>query len=347
MFAEHTGTRRSEINGADSFLWSPAGHSISIHLACRVIESINRLIAEASGEIGGLLLGRAEGHEVWIEDLETVSCTAENAPWRLSIPEQVALKKKIARHNMQDGDRHVVGFYRARTQQGLKLTDDDCALCAGCFSDPRNVFLLIQSKTPDSNRGAFFFWEGNAITRDASYLEFPFKPERAEAATKPFALPPFSSIPDPPRRRLLVPGLVMAAVGIAAIGVASHFSAAAVPPPPRPLSPALGLSASEKSDLVSVRWDRNSRIVAEARHGKLSIRNGTFEKSIDVDAQELRNGSVVYARLPAEGEIRLEIFNGKTSVSEVLHLAGKSEPVATATPVRHHRSRRSRHRRRS
>ncbi len=98
--------------------------------------------------------------------------------------------------------------------------------------------------------------------------------------------------------------------------------------------PTLGMALSEQSNLVSVRWNKQSPVIAKADRATLSIQNGKFERSIDIDGDQLHNGSLVYGRLPAEATIKLEVFTSpKTSVSEVMHLAGVPA-VASAPPVR-------------
>ena len=141
-----------------------------------------------------------------------------------------------------------------------------------------------------------------------------------------------SNAPVQSRRTSLA--LLGAAVAIAVTGagfMARQWVAVAAPKVDA-APPVLGLALSEQSNLVSVRWDRQSPIIAKADRATVSIQNGKFERSIDIDRDQLHNGSLMYGRLPAEATIKLEVFTSrKTSVSEVMHLAGL--PIVASAPL--------------
>ena len=76
----------------------------------------------------------------------------------------------------------MVGFYRSHTRDELYTTRRISTLAHRYFGDPENVFLIVKPFTDAPLRGRLFFWEDGEISRDSSYLLFPFQRRESRAA---------------------------------------------------------------------------------------------------------------------------------------------------------------------
>ena len=82
---------------------------------------------------------------------------------------------------------------------------------------------------------------------------------------------------------------------------------------PRPLSRSdpykLSLSATPSGNDLELKWDRQAPLVRRAQKGILSIEDGAYRKSIDLDPERLQGSSeVVYRHASNQVRIRLEVF---------------------------------------
>jgi hypothetical protein len=66
--------------------------------------------------------------------------------------------------------------------------------------------------------------------------------------------------------------------------------------PPEEKSDAFGLalSVTKSGDNLYVKWNREAPAIRAAERGVLIIEDGTFAKTLELDATQLQNGSVVY-----------------------------------------------------
>ena len=79
----------------------------------------------------------------------------------------------------------------------------------------------------------------------------------------------------------------------------------------------LSLTVVKASDSLNVTWDRQAAAVRTAGHGVLYIKDGDFNKSLNLDATELQVGSVVYRKPSSWVTFKLEVFpRDRTIVSE-------------------------------
>lgn len=69
----------------------------------------------------------------------------------------------------------------------------------------------------------------------------------------------------------------------------------------------LSLTAQLESGKVVIRWDRRSAAVQNARGGTLRIQDGDFIKTVNLDAKQLQNGSVIYMTADSRVSFRLEV----------------------------------------
>ena len=73
----------------------------------------------------------------------------------------------------------------------------------------------------------------------------------------------------------------------------------------------LSLSATPAGNDLEVRWDRQSSLIQKAHRGVLTIEDGNFQKSIELDPERLQGSSeVVYRRSTNHVRFRFEVFLG-------------------------------------
>ncbi len=102
------------------------------------------------------------------------------------------------------------------------------------------------------------------------------------------------------------------------LGVLLGFQAAlSFHTPPSPINSGtftLGLNTLVKGDHLHIQWDRESPAVRWASHGKLTIQDGQYVKSVDLDTGALLNGSVIYPPVTPNVNLRLEVATPSGSV---------------------------------
>ena len=67
-----------------------------------------------------------------------------------------------------------MGYFRVQRSGDLRLNLTDLALAKAAFSNPHDVFLIIQSVEAGAATASFFFWDGDQMYGDFPFLEFPF-----------------------------------------------------------------------------------------------------------------------------------------------------------------------------
>jgi hypothetical protein len=96
------------------------------------------------------------------------------------------------------------------------------------------------------------------------------------------------------------------------LGVALGFQAALTMGPKTVanggLDYSLGLTVSREGQSLSVRWDRDSAAVKSAQKGVLEIEEGGINKPYDLDAAQLRNGSILFANASKTVRFRLTVY---------------------------------------
>lgn len=173
------------------------------------------------------------------------------------------------------------------------------------------------------------------------------------ADTPPAATLPLASDPPPePERPVPVPRFALAApprlrqfkwklaagiaAGIVAFGaleyqVFDHFRR----PAAVQANFAPSLSVEPSGGYLQVYWNRNAPAVLKAERGVLSITDGGFQKELNLDESQLRTGAVVYAPRGNEVNFRLDLLDGRTTVSESLRFVSGTPivPAAQASAV--------------
>ena len=89
---------------------------------------------------------------------------------------------------------------------------------------------------------------------------------------------------------------------------------------------ALSLSVSRSGDSLHLKWDQNAPAIRNATRGVLTISDGAYGRTIELDANQLRVGSVLYRRVSDAVTFRLDVYP-KDRV-----IVGESLDYKTGTP---------------
>lgn len=99
---------------------------------------------------------------------------------------------------------------------------------------------------------------------------------------------------------------------------------------------ALGLRLTRNGHNIHVRWDRSSPAIRAARRGVLTITDGSINKSVDLDATTLQNGSVIYRHLSDTLSFRLEAYPAENaSVAESIQASMNRIPAEMPSRPEH------------
>ena len=337
------------MDGPERVVWEVAGKPVAVRLHPEMVGRLTIAVREGFKalprrglETGGILLGTR--HEagrqtvVEIDDFEAVECEHAAGPsYLLSDLDRTRLEATIAAHR-GGGKTSVVGFYRSHTRSGFAITLEDQYVYDSYFGKASDVFLLIKSNDGGPPTGGFLIREGGKIRSATPYAEFPLllnlsAPPASAAAVA--VLPASDPIPVPaptPRRRWNVRVPVWAAgagaaafsVGLA-FGVWAHVPRAALAPGDSPLD----LSVSDTGHGLRLSWNRRR---PGADHARLHIQDGKSERTIELDAAQLREGSLVYWPSTNDVNFRMQwLAPGVTAAESVRAIRGAPEPVREAS----------------
>ena len=114
--------------------------------------------------------------------------------------------------------------------------------------------------------------------------------------------------------------------------------------PPDPLSATsdassatlLGLRVERRTTDWRLRWNRDAAV--NATRGRLTITDGALHKQLDLDANELRNGSIVYSPKTDDVVLRLEMESGESTaplIESVRLVGGAAPPLHQQKETKH------------
>ena len=90
-----------------------------------------------------------------------------------------------------------------------------------------------------------------------------------------------------------------------------------IEPAQKPNNPSpLGLRVQREGKDWRVNWDRNAPVLSGAKRARLSITDGIFHKTMDLNPTDLHSGIVTYTPVSDDVVLRMEIFN-EDSAAEV------------------------------
>jgi protein TonB len=200
---------------------------------------------------------------------------------------------------------------------------------------------VIQSTGFGPFNATFFFRGGDNKMAELAFMEFPLdaallaaderrRIERSQQAMQdrpvagPTEVPSVSA--DPRERRgglsrtvawALLAFLILAAIFVgmrlfreksAGIWSATKSPPAAVPAsPPSSPHPSMGLHANRENGDLELTWNRESASIASATSGAISIQDGDALRIIPLDSAQVRGGSLLYAPLTGQIQMRLAV----------------------------------------
>ncbi len=139
-------------------------------------------------------------------------------------------------------------------------------------------------------------------------------------------LPAYTALSESPQRRRRGWVWIPFSFTFLALGLLLGFQSALTfyphPPALEASEYSLGLSATTRNDNVLVRWNRESPVIRAAEHGRLNIKDGSYNKLVELDSGALQTGSVMYPPVSANVTLEFQIsLKGSTTVVERLDWA--------------------------
>jgi hypothetical protein len=290
-------------------------------------------IPKRGAETGGLLLGTIQPGSpaiVRIEDFDPVPCHYRRGPSYLFTEDDSAAFEQAFERSKPDPSRsmYAVGYFRGHTRDGLSLAHEDVALLDQFFPGPAHVALLVKPYGTKVSIAGFFVRE-DGVFPETTPLEFPFG--RRELTGEEPA--PRRSFPEPgPRLGDSAPAaskprgnwvwiplsfiflLLGAALGYqAAVNMSGRTTAGS------PQDYLLSLSVMKTGGNLTVRWDGQSAAVRASPRGLLEIDDSGYTKSVQLDAAQLQNGSLIYRNSTKTVHFRLTVYpKARLSIIETL-----------------------------
>jgi hypothetical protein len=301
--------------------------------------------AEVGGVLLGTI-EQGERTIVRVEDFEPVACDYKRGPSYLFTADDGAAFDDTCERWRPDSSRpaHAVGYFRSHTRDGLSLAPEDIGLMDHYFAEPSNIALLVKPFATKVSSASFFFRE-NGLFPSSAPLEFPFRRrelsgeeapprrsmlERVPRRRRPIdearsiveeeTPEPIPSVPEPayaytsPSKSRARSGWVWVPLSFVflLLGVVLGFQAALTMGPKvasgGAIDYSLGLTVTREGANLSVKWDREASAVKAAQRGVLEIEDGGYTKPVELDAAQLRNGSILFTNSSGTVRFRLIIY---------------------------------------
>lgn len=349
------------------YAWQPPQKNITIQLPFDVVDRMLLEVMKGFGavprrgaEVGGLLVGLREQVDdqttVQVVDFEPVACEHAQGPsYLLSANDLNGWREAIERVNA--GPHRIIGYYRSHTRDGLHLATEDLALLDAHFASRDLISLIVKPYATRASVAGFFFWEGDTLRAESTYLEFPFRRkelgggvstvDRAASAARfgqaarpnptepvrpltptvePTVAAPTFGVPEAPKAKSARSGWVWIPLSFIfmLLGVILGFQIAISMRPPTPANPfleawSLALGVQRLENRLVVSWDRTAPAVRNANRGVMTILAGDDSRRIELSFNDLQAGQLIYRSSPSTVIFRLEVFpKDRTSVSETL-----------------------------
>jgi hypothetical protein len=336
------------------YVWQVSGKPVEVHLQLDVLDRLGSEIMRGFGalpkrgaEAGGLLLGTITPGSpsiVRIDDFEPVPCQYRRGPSYVFTEDDSAAFERAFERTKPDPSRSIyaVGYFRGHTRDGLSLAPEDVELLDHLFPGPAQVALLVKPFGTKVSVAGFFMRE-DGVFPETTPLEFPFRRRELTGEEPP---PRRSLLGRRPRLRdsgapaplgeTVYPGPVPAAskpgsswVWIplsfiflllgAALGYQAAVNMGSRATGVSPQDYSLSLSVVKTGGNLTVRWDGQSAAVHAAQRGLLEIDDNGSTKSVQLDAAQLQNGSLIYRNSTQTVHFRLTVYpKARLSIVETL-----------------------------
>jgi len=323
---------------------------LSLDVVDRMQQDVMRgfgAVPRRGAEVGGVLIGSVVQEEsgrpvILIDDYELVPIEYKRGPSYLLSADDLAAFAALVERLRAAGDPafQPVGFFRSHTRDAVCLGEEDIQLIDQFFPQPDAVVLWIRPFATKVGIAGFLFRENGAFPEGPPAPDFPFRRKdlapgeaaasgaraarRGEAPAPDVSVMPSEASPghlEQPR----IPSQPAPSASpkswywlplsfcFLLLGVFLGFLAALnFQPQPPAVSEyfRVGLAAENSGDDVHVKWDRQAPAIRAAQRGVLTIEDGHYSKTLDLDSSQLQNGSVVYRRSSNSVHFRLQLFTG-------------------------------------
>jgi proteasome lid subunit RPN8/RPN11 len=352
-------------------VWQPAGLSVRIEydravlgeLGTAATEGFNRL-NHGGIEIGGVLFGRREPDGLKVTAYRELACEHAFGPsFTLSESDCRALQVLLdtSKNDPELLELQAVGWYVSHTRSELLLSEKDLRLFERFFPEAWQIALVLRPNRFDPVRAGFFFRETDgSVHASASRHEFiiqqpvttisdaiisddthsllkpsappaPDKSASAEIAILELAVLP-AETPLPriatPRRgrwRAFWLSAGAAAITLALAGSWLWF-------PKSRILPGLSLHTFDTAGQLRIDWNCPPEIVQRSEYGALEIEDGPDKVLNVLSRDQLRAGSLTYARISGNVLVRLRVrATDQRMLTQTARFLGP--PVPAAAPV--------------
>jgi hypothetical protein len=204
-----------------------------------------------------------------------VACDYASGPaYRLSLSDEAGLRRVLlsAATDSELTGMAPVGWYHSHTRGDLALRDDDLALHRQHFPENGQVAMVLRPDRSAATRTAVFVGRGEEML-------------------------PCSDAPAARRSGRGRRWPWIAAAAVAVLLAAGLWL--------RPAVSGIGLQVADHDGQLDIRWNRQARAITRAGSGFVEIADGLHRVRIDLDASQLRSGSVAYERTSAEATVRM------------------------------------------
>jgi len=112
--------------------------------------------------------------------------------------------------------------------------------------------------------------------------------------------------------------IATALAGVLALGAVDLYMLRrhSIAPPPRPGADTIGLHADADGDAVRLQWNRRGRTIVNADHAVLYISDGSSERMVELNGEQLDRANVVYYPQNQHVSFRMDVYRGRLSLTD-------------------------------
>ncbi|MBL8234598.1 MAG: hypothetical protein JNL98_39230 [Bryobacterales bacterium] len=327
----------------DNLLWSAAESRYAIEISRAVLEELNgrvlegfRRLSRGGVEMGGILFGRRSDTRIRIHSWREVACEHSRGPgFNLSNNDRQKLVQQLetAERDPQLQVLEPLGFFVSHTKAAVSLTDEDLEIYNRFFPEPwQTVLVLYPIKGGNTQAGFFVREQDGIVRRERSYREFVIEGAREPAAAEDRESESAQELvhedADPvasssgrraPASRGLTAKLPIAAAALVVI----LFALIGVPKLTRGPAETRGQDGVDLKLLADrgqlrIEWNTQSSVIRAADQAELEIMDSGRVPPVKLDAETMRRGKAVYARLSPDVTVRLTLKQGGAVIGREL-----------------------------
>jgi outer membrane biosynthesis protein TonB len=95
----------------------------------------------------------------------------------------------------------------------------------------------------------------------------------------------------------------------------------------------MGLKVERSGSDLRVSWDRDASILRNATAGRLLVVDGNIQRTLDLDLNELRSGSILYTPMSDNAVLRLNVLGAESATESVRVVGGVPSSLAAPSPI--------------